>query len=205
MTKGEKANRIIKGLKKLFPKTRTALNYGTNWELLVSIILSAQATDKKVNEVTPFLFEKYKTIKDYANANLGDFEKDISSIGLFRMKAKNIIAAANMVEEKYKGKVPDNMVDLVVLPGVGRKTANVLMSQAFNKTEGIAVDTHVKRLSQLWGLTKNNNPIKIEKDLIEIVPRSEWIKFNFRVVDYGRKYCPAHCKHIECPLREFVI
>lgn len=199
-----KAIKIIKGLKKLFPVTKIALNYSNTWELLVAVVLSAQTTDKKVNEVTERLFKKYKSPRDYINANIGEFERDIKQIGLYRSKAKNILATANIIKEKYSGKIPSSMDELVDLPGIGRKSANVILGNAYNIIEGIAVDTHVRRLTQLFGLTKNSDPDKIEKDLIRILPKSEWFEFTYRVIDYGRKYCKARCKHENCPLRNFI-
>lgn len=201
----DKAVKIISGLKKLFPKSRTALDWSTPWELLVATILAAQATDKKVNEITKRLFYKYQTIDDYARAHLKDFENDIKHIGLFRMKAKNILATAKIIVMKYHVQVPQSMAELIELPGVGRKTANIVLSSAFGVIEGIAVDTHVRRLTQLFGLTKNDDPNKIERDLMKIVPKKEWQQFNYRLVDYGRKYCPARCKHANCPLKKFVL
>ncbi len=199
-----KALVIINELKKLFPKSRTALNWSTPWELLAATILAAQATDKKVNEITKQLFKKYPTVNDYARADLKDFQNDIKQIGLFRNKAKNILATAKIITEKYHGQVPKTMAELVELPGIGRKTANIVLSSAFGVIEGIAVDTHVRRLTQLFGLSKNDDPNKIEQDLMKIVPKKEWRQFNYRLVDYGRKYCPARCQHKDCPLKKFI-
>ena len=200
----EKAEEILKELKKLFPKTQTALEYSTPWELLVAVILSARNTDKKVNEVTGKLFKKYKIIEDYKNAEISNLEKDLSQLGLFRQKAKFVKATAQIIYEKYNGKIPKKMEELTALPGVGRKTANIVLGNIYGIVEGIAVDTHVTRLSKLFGLTKNTNPEKIEQDLMQILPKEEWFDFTNRMIAYGRKYCPAHCKHLECPLRTFV-
>ena len=201
----EKRTEIITSiLKTLFPDPHIELEYSTPWELFVAVVLSAQTTDKKVNEVTKKLFKKYKTIKDYKNVSLSEFEKDIKSIGLYRNKSKNIIASAKIVDKVYKGKVPDSMRELLKLPGVGRKTANILLSNIYKKAEGIAVDTHVARLSKLFGLTANKDPNKIEKDLMKIIPQKEWLDFNHMMVLYGRRYCTAFCKHTDCPLREFI-
>lgn len=199
-----KTAKIIRELKKLFPRSRTALNWRTPWELLVATILAAQATDKKVNEITAKLFKKYPNVSSYTSLHLTTFQNDIRQIGLFRNKAKNIIAAAKIIKEKYRGTVPETMAELTELPGVGRKTANIILSSAFGKAQGIAVDTHVHRLTRLFGLTKENDPNKIEQDLMKIVPKKEWLQFNYRLVDYGRKFCPAHCKHKNCPLRRFI-
>ncbi len=202
--KKRKAEKILEELKKLYPAVKIALNYSTPWELLVAVILSARNTDKKVNEVTEKLFKKYKTIEDFKNADISSLEKDLSNLGLFRQKAKFVKTTAQIISEKYNGKVPNKMEDLVTLPGVGRKTANVVLGNIYGIVEGIAVDTHVTRLSKLFGLTHNTNPEKIEKDLMEILPKSEWFDFTNRMIAYGRSSCPAHCKHLTCPLRNFI-
>lgn len=204
-TKQEKANEINKSLKKLFPNPKIALNYSTPIELFVAVVLSAQTTDKQVNVVTENLFKKYKNIDDYLNSPLEQFQNDIRNIGLYKGKAKNIQAALGTVKSKYGGKLPDTMNELLELPGVGRKTANIILSLIYNKNEGIAVDTHVKRLSLLFGLTDQTNPDKIEKDLMELIPQEDWGNFNLSMISYGREYCPAHCKHIDCPLRKLII
>lgn len=205
MDKKDNAAKIVRQLKKLFPQTRIALNYKTPFQLLVAVILSAQTTDKKVNEVTPRLFVKFKTAPDFAKLLQGELEQYIKSIGLYRGKAKNIIAAAKIVSEKYKGKMPHSMAEMIALPGVGRKTANVVLGILYGVVEGIAVDTHVRRLSQLFGLSNSSNPDIIERDLMAILPKSEWQEFTFRMIDYGRAYCPASCGHADCPLREFIV
>jgi|SRR3989344_882037 len=196
--------RIIENLKKLIPNPKIALIYSNPWELFVAVVLSAQTTDKQVNVVTKDLFRKYRSFDDYAKTDVLEFAKDIVRIGLYKGKAKNIIASVNIIKEKYGGRIPDRMEELLSLPGVGRKTANILLSNIYGKQEGIAVDTHVKRLTKLWGLTKENDPNKIEQDLIKLVPRKDWKDFSYLVITYGRGYCPAHCKHIDCPLRRFV-
>lgn len=200
----QKVNLIIKGLEKLFPTTKVALNYSSPIELFVAVVLSAQTTDKQVNVVTADLFKKYRTLNDYINTSLPEFEQDIKRIGLYKGKAKNIKAALEIIDKMYGGKLPDMMGKLVKLPGVGRKTANVLLFNIYGKEEGIAVDTHVKRLSKLFDLTKNEDPNKIEKDLMEIIPKKEWGEFTYRMIDYGRAYCTARCKHTNCPLKEFI-
>lgn len=204
MDKKVKAANIVRELKKLFPKTKTALEYSTPFQLLVSVILSAQTTDKKVNEVTPQLFEKFKSAQDFANLSQSELELYIKSIGLYHGKAKNIIAAAKAISKKYNGELPRSMREMVALPGVGRKTASVVLGIVHGVVEGIAVDTHVRRLSQLFGLSKSSNPDIIERDLMSILPKNEWQEFTFRIIDYGRKYCPASCKHTTCPLREYI-
>lgn len=202
MTKVEK---IVGELKKLFPETKTALNYNSDFNLLVAVILSAQTTDKKVNEVSPTLFHDYRTASDYLKLFQEDLEKYISSIGLYRGKAKNILKTAKIIHDNFNDKLPKSMEDMVALPGVGRKTANIVLGVVYGLITGIAVDTHVKRLSLLFGLTTSTNPDKIEKDLMEILPKDEWQKFTLRMIDYGRKYCPAHCKHALCPLKEYIV
>ena len=197
---------INRGLKKLFPKAKIALNFSNSIELLVAVILSAQCTDKKVNEVTEKLFRKYKNMGDYLEAKAEEFEKDIHSTGFYRNKTKNILGALKMIKEEFKGEIPKTMIEILTLPGVARKTANVVLGNAYKVVEGIAVDTHVKRLAKKFGLTKHTNPIKIEKDLIELLPKKEWFNFTYRLIDFGRKYCPArphdHSKH---PLGKYLI
>jgi endonuclease-3 len=194
----ERARKISRVLKKLFPHAKIALNYGNNWELLVAVILSAQCTDKKVNEVTEKLFKKYKTLDDYVNADLKEFEKDIKPTGFYHNKAKNILAAAKMVKEKFGGKIPHTMEEILTLPGVARKTANVVLGNAYGIVEGIAVDTHVRRFAIKFDLTDYKDPQKIEKDLMEIFPKSEWFNITYCFIEYGRKICPARvhdCKN----------
>lgn len=200
-----KAGRIINELEKLFPSSRIALIYKTPIQLFVAVVLSAQTTDKQVNIVTADLFKKYRTINDYVNTPLPEFEQDIKRIGLYRGKAKNIKAALEIIKKQYGGKLPDSMDKLVKLPGVGRKTANVLLFNIYGKSEGIAVDTHVRRLSNLFDLSSNRDPDKIERDLMGIVPKSEWGNITYLFIDYGRAYCPAHCKHTDCPLKELIV
>jgi endonuclease-3 len=198
----ERIREIIKILRKEYPKARTALRHKSAFELLVSTILSAQCTDARVNKITPSLFKKYKGADGFARAKRELLEKEIRSAGFYRNKAKNIIAASKRIREKFNGKVPDSMDRLVTLPGVARKTANIVLSSSFHKAEGIAVDTHVKRLSERIGLSKQKNPDKIEKDLMAIVPRGDWLDFNYMLVTHGRKVCVARkplCP--ECPIR----
>lgn len=197
----KKVVKIIKKLKELFPDAKIALNYSNNWELLVAVELSAQCTDKKVNEVTAALFKKYKKLDDYVNADPHEFEKDIHATGFYHNKTKNILAAAKMIKEQFDGKIPNTMKEILMVPGVARKTANVVLGVAYGVVEGIAVDTHVIRLSNLLGLTDHKDPVKIERDLMEILPKEEWLGFTYRLIDYGRKYCPARAhSHAECPL-----
>ena len=204
MNQKQKTLEILKVLKKLFPNPKTILNYTTPFELLVAVILSARNTDKKVNEITSKLFKKYKTINDYRNANLNELEKDLGSLGLFRQKAKFVQNTATIIIDKYKGQIPKTMDELIELPGVGRKTANVILGNIYKIYEGIAVDTHVTRLSRLFGLTSNKDANKIEQDLMKLLPKGEWFDFTNRMISYGRKYCPAHCKHLNCPLKKYI-
>ncbi|MBI5700841.1 endonuclease III [Candidatus Saganbacteria bacterium] len=187
----EKVSRLTALLKKEYPNAKVALNYKTPLDLLVATILSAQCTDKRVNIATETLFKKYKTAKDYAKADREIFESEIRSTGFYRNKAKNIINAAKMIVSDFQGKVPDNMEDIIKLPGVARKTATVVLYNAYNKIEGITVDTHVIRLSQRLGLSKNSDPVKIEQDLMKIVPYAMWGKFAYLIVTHGRNVCIA--------------
>lgn len=201
MTKKERASIIIHTLSKLFPEAKIMLHYSNPWELLVAVILSAQCTDKMVNRVTEVLFKKYKTLKDYVRADLAEFEKDIFMTGFYRMKAKHILEAAHIVSNQYGGVVPHTMKEMLALPGVGRKTANVVLGNAYGVIEGIAVDTHVRRLSKLLGLSQKNDPEKIEKDLMKIVPPAQWLHFTYLLIEYGRAYCSARKHdHSACPL-----
>ena len=204
MTKEEKGQLIIKELKKLFPNVKIALNYSNALELLIAVIMSAQSQDKQVNVITNDLFKKYKTIKDYVNTPLPEFENDIKRIGLFRAKAKNIKATTQVIDEKYNGRVPNTMEELTSLPGVGRKTANVVLYCIYGKTEGIAIDTHARRLSQLFGLVDTPDVVKIEKELMKILPKKDWGEITYLFAEYGRVYCTARCKHTDCPLKSFI-
>jgi endonuclease-3 len=198
--------KINKELKRIYPKAKIALNFSNPWELLVAVILSAQTTDKKVNEITEKLFKKYKTIDDYAKANLKEFENDIKGVNYYKNKAKFILENAKIIKERFGGKVPKTMEELLQLKGVARKTANIVLSVAYNVYEGIAVDTHVKRLTRLLGLTKETKPEKIEKDLMAIIPKGpEWRDFPLRLIQYGREYCPAkRHNHKNCPLTKIL-
>lgn len=194
---------IIKILEKEYGDVQVALEFRKPYELLFATILSAQCTDERVNKVTSVLFKKYKTLKDYANADISEFENDIRSTGFFRNKAKNIINSAKMILDKYQGKVPQTMEELVELPGVARKTANIVLSAAYGKYEGIAVDTHVIRISNLLNLTKHKDAVKIEKDLMKIVPRKNWKNFSLLIQTLGRRVCKARRPgHDFCPLKE---
>jgi len=182
---------LISRLIKEYPIPKIALYYRNPIQLLVATILSAQCTDKMVNKVTKVLFGKYRSVEDYANEELSELEKDIRQTGFFRNKAKNIKNACKMLIEKFDGQVPNTMKKILLLPGVARKTANVVLTSAYGVIEGIVVDTHVKRLSQRLDLTKNDNPEKIEKDLMDIVPKDKWAQFSFLLISHGRKICQA--------------
>ena len=182
---------IITRLKREFPDARCALDHANPLELLVATILSAQSTDARVNIVTPAVFAKYKSAADYAAANPDVFQGEIHSTGFFRNKTKSILGMAQALEERHEGQVPDTMEALVALPGVGRKTANVVLGNAFGKNEGVVVDTHVGRISGLLKLTKQTDPVKIERDLMELVPRKDWTIFSHLLILHGRKTCIA--------------
>ncbi|MFA5134570.1 MAG: endonuclease III [Patescibacteria group bacterium] len=171
-----------------------ALHFGDHWQLLVSVVLSAQTTDKKVNEVTQKLFKKYRTLEDYVRVDSRSFSRDIKEIGLYRTKAKNILAAATVVQRHYHGKLPKTMEQMIALPGVGRKSANVILGNAYGIVEGIAIDTHVRRFAIRFDLTDSTNPVVIERDLMRLLPRREWFGFTYRIIEYGRNVCPAR-KH----------
>lgn len=201
MTKQEVVRAVLKRLYKVYPHPRTALNFENPLQLLVATILSAQATDKLVNTVTPELFRKYRTVEDFAKASIEEIDKFIAKVNFHSNKAKSIKAAAQMIVEKFGGKVPDNMEDLDSLPGVARKTANVVLGNAYGKAEGVVVDTHVMRLSKKLGLTDQNAPEKIEQDLMKIVPKDKWIDFSHLLINFGRDYCPARPHKCDnCPL-----
>jgi endonuclease-3 len=197
--------KISRVLRKLFPDAHIALTFSNNWELLVAVELSAQCTDKKVNEVTPVLFKKYPKLDDYVAAMPREFEKDIHACGFYRAKTKNILAAAKVVKEKFHGKLPKTMAEMVTIPGVGRKTANVVLGNAYGVVEGIAVDTHVMRLSHVLGLSTEKTPEKIEQDLTQIIPKKDWFRATYEIIEYGRKYCVARShKHELCPLTKIL-
>lgn len=190
----KRIQKMGKILKQLYPDPRIALNYGNGWELMVAVQLSAQCTDARVNLVTAKLFKKYRTIEDYANASQQEMEKDVFQCGFYRNKAKNIRAAARMLLDEFGGEIPKTMEALVRIPGVARKTANVVLSNLYQVHEGIAVDTHVRRFAIRFDLSDYRDPVRIERDLMQIVPAKDWWGFNHRLVQYGRDYCPAR-KH----------
>lgn len=204
MNRKERTQIVVSELKRLYPTLGPFLHSSNDHEFLFAVMLSAQCTDKKVNEVTKVLFSKYKTLQDYGDASLEAFTQDIKQIGLYKSKAKNILATAKKLQEDYAGKIPRMMVQLLELPGVGRKTANVVLSELFHEAQGIAVDTHVKRLANKFGLTDSQNIDRIEKDLMEVIPKHEWTMFTKRMIAYGREYSPARKKTEEDPISKLL-
>jgi endonuclease-3 len=193
---------IISILEKSYPSSRTALEFKNPLEILVATILSAQCTDERVNQITPKLFQKYPTAEAFSRAGQNELEADIRPTGFFRNKARSIIGATKKIVADFGGEVPGSMEQLITLPGVARKTANIVLSSAFRKAEGIAVDVHAKRLSGRLALSRQKEPEKIEKDLMALVPRKYWLDFNYLLVNHGRKTCRSRKpKCLECVLR----
>lgn len=204
--KKQRAGKIVKTLKKKYPDAKIALKFSNNWELLIAVILSAQCTDKKVNEVTEKLFNKYHTLEDYVRAKPKDFEQMIRPTGFYRAKTKNILATAKIIKEKFGGKVPRTMEEMLTLKGVARKTANVVLGNAYGIVEGVAVDTHVRRLSQRLGLSQHDNPVKIEQDLMRLAPKKDWFKLTYLLIDHGRAVCTAKDPRCDlCPLNSICL
>jgi endonuclease-3 len=202
-TKPSDALEVMRRLEKLYPKTRIALNFSNPLELLVATILSAQSTDVGVNKVTPALFARYKTAKDYAGADPAELEGLIKSTGFYHNKAKSIMGAAAVLVKDFGGKVPRTMAEIITLPGVARKTGNVVLYNAYGATEGIAVDTHVIRLSNRLWLSREKDPVKIEQDLMKQVPREKWGPFAYLLINHGRASCIARKpKCAECVLND---
>ena len=187
----ERIGAIVRLLGRSYPEAKCSLDHADPLELLVATILSAQCTDARVNLVTRDLFKKYRTAGDYAAANPAIFEQEIRSTGFFRNKTRSVLGMAGALVEQFDGKVPDSMDELTSLPGVGRKTANVVLGNAFGKDEGIVVDTHVARISKLLGLTRQTDPVKIERDLMRIVPKQRWTLFPHLLIHHGRAVCVA--------------
>jgi len=187
----ERALKVIELLKKEHRDAKIALNYSNPLELLVATILSAQATDEQINKITPSLFKKYKTAEDFANADLQELEQDIKSSGFYRNKARNIKNCCKMLVEKYNSQVPRTMDELLELPGVARKTANIVLANAYGVIEGVAVDTHVRRVAQRLGLSDHDDPAKIELDLMKIVPKDKWMRITDLLIFHGRQVCTA--------------
>ncbi len=199
----ERVRQIIAGLDQLYPEVTCALTHRNAWELLVATILSAQCTDVRVNMVTPVLFEKYPTVQDFAALEPEQLEPDIRSTGFFRNKSKSVVGAARKVVADFGGNVPQTMAELLRLPGVARKTANVVLGTWFKKNEGVVVDTHVTRISRRLELTKQEDAKKIEEDLMRIVPRERWTDFSHEVIWHGRKLCVARGpKCADCALEK---
>lgn len=184
-------HKLDRALVKLFPKAQIELTYKTPWQLMVAVQLSAQSTDKQVNKITDKLFKKYKTLNDYVAADPREFEQDIFASGFYKNKTKNILAAAKMVKGAFGGKVPDTIDELLTLPGVARKTATVVLSEAYGVVAGITVDTHVIRFVQRYDLSDHKDPVKIERDLMALLPKAKWPHFTHRVIHYGRYLAPA--------------
>ncbi len=196
MNKKQRFEIVWNLLKKEYPDPKPALNYNNNLELLVATILSAQTTDSQVNETTKYLFNKYKSLEDYSNADLKELEKDVFSTGFYHNKAKNIKKTADIIIKEFNGTIPNNMDDLLILPGIGRKTANIILSRGFDKNYGIAVDTHVSRLARRLLLTSSNSPVKIENELMGLCDESEWEKLSMTFILHGRQIC--HAKKPNC-------
>lgn len=197
---------VQKVLNKKFPNPTTALNYKTPFQLLIATIMSAQCTDTLVNKVTAVLFKKYKTPNDFANAKLTQLQKDLYPVTFYKNKAKSVQKTARLVIANFNGKVPANMRDLLTLSGVARKTANVVLGHAYGIASGIVVDTHVKRVAKRLGLTNQSDPVKVEKELMLIVPKQNWVKFSDQLIWFGRKYCQARtdkCAELGIKLKHY--
>lgn len=184
-------SQLSKKMKELFPVKVTELQYHNPWELFVAVVLSAQCTDDRVNQVTEKLFKKYKKLSDYVTADSKEFEQDIYSTGFYRNKTKNILSAAKIVQEKYAGVLPNTMEEMVKIPGAGRKTANVVLQNLYDAKTGIAVDTHVLRFAIRYHLTDYADPVRVERDLMEIIPKKDWRDAAYYIKQYGRSYGPA--------------
>lgn len=203
MKKGD-IREIIENLKSTYPDATCSLDFKTPFELGIAVMLSAQCTDERVNKITPLLFEKYKKPEDYINTSLEEIEEIIKPCGFYKNKAKNVLGYAKMIVEEYNGKMPETMEELVKLPGIGRKSANVISLEAFNNPEGIAVDTHAKRIANRIGLSKEKEPLKIEQDLIKIIPKKYFKDVNHLLVWHGRNICNARNPQCEkCPIKNY--
>lgn len=203
MIAAQKVREIIRRLAAEYPDPRTALHFRNPWELLAATILSAQTTDVLVNKVTDRLFRKYRTVKDYADTPLETLQADVGSVNFYKTKARNIQAAAKIVVETHRSQVPKTMEELVALPGVARKTANIILWNAYGINEGIAVDTHVRRVAARLGLTTHDDPVKIEQDLMAVSPTEEWGRLSHLLILHGRKVCQARQpNHGECVLSD---
>ncbi len=201
-----RVKKILATLDKMYPEATCALHHSNAWELLVATILSAQCTDKRVNMVTPGLFQKYPTIQDFANVSQDELAQDIKSTGFFNNKAKSVIGAAKKILSDFGGEVPRDIDKLLTVPGAARKTANVVLGTAFGIASGVVVDTHVQRISHRLDLTKETEPVKIEKDLMKIIPKEKWILFSHQIIHHGRALCVArNPKCAECALESAVL
>ena len=197
------AVKIIEILKEYYPDATCSLDFTTPFEMLISVMLSAQCTDERVNKTTPELFAKYPTVYDFDKIDLHTLEEIIHPCGFYKNKAKNLKAAARYIIENYNGEVPQSMEDLIKIPGVGRKSANVIMLEAFNNPQGIAVDTHAKRISNKIGFSKESDPLKIEEDLIKLIPKEYFYDVNHLLVWHGRKTCSSRKPNCEnCPIKD---
>jgi endonuclease-3 len=203
MTKKERIAAILEKLDEMYPNVTCALTHSNAWELLAATILSAQCTDKRVNEVTPGLFRKYPTPKDFASARQEVLANDIRSTGFFNNKAKSLIGAGKAIVERFGGTVPQTIAELTTVPGAARKTANVVLGTVYGIAEGVVVDTHVLRISHRLDLTKHEDPVKVEQDLMKIIPQSRWILFSHQIIHHGRAVCIARKpKCAECKLNK---
>ncbi len=201
--KEHRAAAVLARLERKYPQARIALKYGTPMQLLASVIMSAQATDKKVNEITRTLFKKYKRVDDFANADPRKLAQEIRAIGFYRQKALSIVTSARTIRDKFGGKLPKTMKEMLLLRGVARKTANIVLGNAHGIVEGIAVDTHVRRLSQRLGFSTQDDPVKIEQDLMKLFPKGKWFKLTYTLIDHGRAICTARGRKCSlCPLKD---
>ena len=200
-TRKSRAKSIVAALRNAFPETRCSLEHGDPWQLLVATILSAQCTDARVNQVTPDLFRNFPSVRDFADAPIAAIEEAIHSTGFYRNKAKSLQGAARAILEHHDGQVPDTLAALVKLPGVGRKTANVVLGEIWNRPDGVVVDTHVSRIALKLGLTDTKDPVKAERQLNEVLPQQDWRDFTHMVIDHGRATCRARTPKCDaCPL-----
>jgi endonuclease-3 len=193
----QRSDQILSLLEKNYQNVKCALNFSNPLEMLVSTILSAQCTDERVNKITPALFKKYRTPEDYVKAKPEELQKDIRSAGFYKNKAKSIQGACKVMIQKFHGKIPKTMAEITTLPGIARKSANVILFNSYHVIEGIAVDTHVKRLSRRWGLSSHDNPEKIEKDLMRLIPKKEWGHSTYLIIEHGRRVCKS--QKPDCP------
>ncbi len=204
--KVKRASALLRDLVRVIPRAKIMLTYDTPWECLVAVQLSAQCTDKKVNEITPALFRKYPRFEDYLSADRKEFERLIFQSGFYRNKTKNILAAAVYIQSVHGGVVPRTMQEMLLIPGVARKTANVVLGAVYGVVDGIAVDTHVYRLARRWGLSKATTPVGVERDLMALFPKRSWHSLTYRMIEYGRMYSPARKKnHDDEPLRSYYL